>query len=60
MGTQPSTLPKKYNNLGKTRAVNKTEQVILVMLGPGTVKTPELIRGHRIVALIEKHFEFRG
>jgi len=58
-------LPKKYNNSrlshsrvfsGKTRAVNKTEQVILVMLGPGTVITRKLICGHRTVALIEIHF----
>lgn len=69
MGTQPCTLPKKYNNsrlshsrvlLGKTRAVNKTEQVIPVTLDPGNVITPKLISGHRIVALIERHFEFTG
>jgi hypothetical protein len=46
--------------LGKKRAVNKTEQVILVMLDPGTVITPKLMRGHRTVALIERHFEFMG
>jgi hypothetical protein len=62
-------LPKKYNNSrrsqsrvlsGKTRAVNKTEQVTQVMLGPGTVITPSLIRGHRTLALIERHFAFTG
>jgi len=44
----------------KTRAVNKTEQVIIIMLGPGTVIRPKLIRGHRTVELIERDFEFTG
>ena len=62
-------LPNKYNNSrhsrsrvvsDKTRTVNKTEKFILVMLGPGTVIRPKLIRGHRTVALMERHFEFTG